>query len=395
VSQLDRRRALRLFAGAGLAAAAAPVLSACTTSGSSSAASGEELKVGLVLPQTPPYKVIGDDMANGFEMFVKQASNVFGGRPVKLVYADEGATAEQGLAATKKLIEQEKVSVLTGVVSTPTMLAVRDMVEHAQVPLLGSNASPKDMSGVRYIWRTSFVNDDAGRSLGAYLAGTGRRFAVIAADYAAGHEEVGGFLDPFTSGHGKLAGEPRFTGFPNTPDFTPDLEHIKRSDAEAVFCFYAGTQALAFVQAYKRAGMALPLYAPGFLTEGSSLLKQESSAALGIFTSLNYSPDLDNVANRVFVSEYQKAYGTLPTTYAMASYDAAAVLEKAVTLAGRDTRPQALNAAIGRIGQIDSPRGPWQFNQTRTPQQKWYLRKVRVDGMTVSNMVVSDLLTLG
>lgn len=395
MSQLDRRRALRLFAGAGMAAAAAPVLSACTSSSSSSGASGEPIKVGLVLPQTPPYKVIGDDMSNGFEMYVKQANGVLGGRQVSLVYADEGSTAEQGMAATKKLLEQEKVSVLSGVVSTPTMLEIRDLVERTQVPLLGSNASPVNMAGVRYIWRTSFVNDDAGRSLGAYLAGTGKRFAVIAADYAAGHEEVNGFLDAFSQDQGKLSGDPIFTSFPQTPDFGSELAQIKKSNAEAVFCFYAGSQALAFVQAYRAAGMALPLYAPGFLTEGSELLRKQSTAALGIYTALNYSPDLDNVANRVFVSEYQKGYGSLPTTYAMASYDAAAVLDKAITLAGRDTRPQALNAAIGRIGQIDSPRGPWQFNQTRTPQQKWYLRKVRTDGMTVSNMVVSDLLTLG
>jgi branched-chain amino acid transport system substrate-binding protein len=395
VSQLDRRHALRLLAGAGLAGVAAPALSACSSFGSSSEDSGETIKIGLVLPQIPPYKVIGDDMANGFEMYVKQANGRLGGHPVKLIYADEGATADSGLAATKKLLKQDKVSVLTGVVATPTMLAIRDLVEKSQVPLLGSNASPVDMTGVRYIWRTSFVNDEPGRSLGGYLANTGKRFYVIAANYGAGHDEVGGFNSTFGDAGGKLVGQPVFTPFPDNPTFAPDLEKIKRSGAEAVFCFYAGTQAVDFVKAYHAANVGLTLYAPGFLTEGSQLLQKQAASALGIYTALNYSPDLDNVANRRFVSEYQKAYDSLPTTYAMASYDAAAVLDKAIALAGRDVSPQALNAAIGRIGQIDSPRGPWQFNQTRTPQQKWYLRKVRSDGMTVSNMVVSDLLTLG
>ena len=82
---------------------------------------------------------------------------------------------------------------------------------------------------------------------------------------------------------------------------------------------------------------------------------------------MNYSPDLDNSANRRFVAEYQKAHKASPTTYAMASYDAAAVLDKALSLVTGDLSGETLNAAIGRVGQINSPRGGWQFNQIRSP----------------------------
>ena len=110
---------------------------------------------------------------------------------------------------------------------------------------------------------------------------------------------------------------------------------------------------------------------------------------------MNYSPDLDNQANRRFASAFQKAHSAVPTAYAMASYDAAFVLDKAIELAGADASPQAINLAIGKIGSIDSPRGTWQFNQNRTPLQKWYLRQVRLDGGVLSNVVLSELTTLG
>src|SRR5690349_19980025 len=99
---------------------------------------------------------------------------------------------------------------------------------------------------------------------------------------------------------------------------------------------------------------------------------------------MNYTTDLDNPAIRRFASEYQKAFNLVPTTYAMASYDAVAVLNKAIALAGSGITSQSLNASIGKIGSIDSPRGPWQFNQNRTPLQKWYLRQVKVDGAVLS-----------
>jgi branched-chain amino acid transport system substrate-binding protein len=78
----------------------------------------------------------------------------------------------------------------------------------------------------------------------------------------------------------------------------------------------------------------------------------------------------------------------------MASYDAGAVLTSALQLAGSDLSPQSINAAIGQIGEIDSPRGTWQFNQNRTPLQTWYLRQVRPDGAVLSNVLLSDLATL-
>jgi branched-chain amino acid transport system substrate-binding protein len=54
-----------------------------------------------------------------------------------------------------------------------------------------------------------------------------------------------------------------------------------------------------------------------------------------------------------------------------------------------------LNSLLSSVGQVISPRGNWQFNQKRSPQQKWYLRKVENDGPILSNVLISDLATLG
>jgi branched-chain amino acid transport system substrate-binding protein len=125
------------------------------------------------------------------------------------------------------------------------------------------------------------------------------------------------------------------------------------------------------------------------------VLQTLGNAARNIFTAMNYSPDLDNEANRRFAGSYRQAYGTVPSTYAMASYDAATVLDKAVRLAGDTLTTQRINLMLGKVGQIDSPRGSWQFNQPRTPQQKWYLRQVRPDGPVLANVLINDLGTLG
>ncbi|GAA1800654.1 ABC transporter substrate-binding protein [Planosporangium flavigriseum] len=397
MSEFTRRRALKALAALGAGGAVAPILSACN-GGSQQPVVADlpAVKIGLVVPRSGVFKTVGDELFNGFQLYLDLNDRRLAGHPVNLVIVDEGETAESGKAAVERLIKQENVLALSGVASSASMVAVRELVENSQIPLIGSNASPTTLRGVRYIWRTSYVNDEPATALGRFVAskvGNGP-VALIAPDYQAGHDELNGFL----SAYGKeVAGEPIYTPFSPTPttNFQPYLNTIKASRAKAVLCFYAGSLAVEFVKQYRQLGLTQDLYAPGFLTEGV-LLRQQGDAARGIYTSMNYSSDLDNDANRRFASAYQKAYNNVPTAYAMASYDAAFVLDKAISVVGSgDLNPQAVNLALGKIGSIDSPRGSWQFNQNRTPLQMWYLRQVRQDGGTLANTVLSPLTTLG
>jgi branched-chain amino acid transport system substrate-binding protein len=108
-----------------------------------------------------------------------------------------------------------------------------------------------------------------------------------------------------------------------------------------------------------------------------------------------YAADLDNEANRRFVSGFHKAHGVQPSGYAMSAYDSASVLDKALHLVEGSPNAAALNQAFSLLGQIDSPRGTWTFNINRSPQQKWYLRKLHLDGMVPANLLDTDLTVLG
>jgi branched-chain amino acid transport system substrate-binding protein len=136
------------------------------------------------------------------------------------------------------------------------------------------------------------------------------------------------------------------------------------------------------------------LFGTGLLTEGPVLAAQ-GRAAVGVRTVLNYAPDIDNPTNRRFVDAWRGKHGSLPTTFAMASWDAAYLLDKAIAAAGPDPSPGAVNEAIDGIGLIDSPRGEWQFSDRHSPVQKWYLRRVQSDGRTLTNALILDLDILG
>lgn len=357
---------------------------------------GGPLKIGLLVPQSGVYKSLGDDMKNGYELYLEQNDGKLGGREVETILADEGEEASTGQAAAEKLVKRDQVLAVTGVVSSATMNGVSDLFESSQVPLVGSNASPTTLTDAEYIWRTSYINDEPGKVLGEYVAQkSDGAVYLLAADYQAGIDEVEGFKDTFLPAGGEVADEV-YTPFPTTTNYQPFLSNLGKSDAEALFTFYAGGAAVDFVKQYAGFGLKedVELYAPGFLTEGG-VLDAQGAAAEGVLTSMNYNWDLDNETNQEFAQAYEEAYGMKPTTYAMASYDAAQVLDKAIEAAGDDLSSQTLNSAIAEVGEIDSPRGTWHFNDIGTPVQEWYLREVKAVDGGYANVVVDELGTFG
>jgi branched-chain amino acid transport system substrate-binding protein len=351
------------------------------------------VKVGLLVPKSGVYAPLGRDMENGFRMYLDAKGGKLGGRDVQVVVADEGGGPDTGVPAAQKLLQQDKVTTLVGVVSSAVALGVRDLVTDSKVPLIIANAGANDITGAQrsdYVWRTSFTNGEVAGALGEYVAGQvkdGKVF-LAAPDYAAGKEATAGFQEAFEAAGGQVAGS-ELTPFGTTTNFQPYLARIQRSGAKAVYCFYAGAEAVAFVKQYQQFGLAdrIPLYCSGFLTEGG-VLEAQGEAALGIRTSLHYSDQIDNPTNQRFVADYGSKYGGPPTVYAVQAYDAAAVLDQALA---KGTTGDAIVEGLKGVGEVDSPRGRWRFTDGHGPDQVYYLRETTEQGGRIVNAVVQPL----
>ncbi|MFG2076125.1 ABC transporter substrate-binding protein [Nonomuraea maritima] len=380
-----------------LAAAAALVLSGCAGSSldqSGGGQAGDAVKIGLLVPLSGVYAPLGEDMRNGFQLYLDQHGGKLGGRTTEVVTGDEGEGPQTGVPAAQKLVTQDQATAVVGVVNSATALGLRDFFHESKKPLLVANAGADDITAARkseYVWRTSFSNGKVGAPLGAAVAKEVEGGVyLIAADYAAGREMVAGFRRTFEAAGGKVAGE-EYTPFGKTQDFQPFLSAIRGTDAKAVYAFYAGAEAVSFVKQYRQFGLAdsTPLYGAGFLTEGG-VLDAQGDAAAGVRTALHYSSELDTPRNKEFVDAYRKAYDEAPTVYAVQAYDSAAVLDKALADAPGGTGEEVAKALAG-VGPIDSPRGRWSFDADHDAQQKYYLREVRDSGGTMVNAVVSEL----
>lgn len=388
-------------------ASAALALSVLLTGGcagsslnSDSTTSDGTIHIGLMWPQSGVYKTVGDDFARGWQLYLDTHGGKLGGHEVKTTVVDEGDGKQAARDGIKKLIEQDQAMVVVGTISSDAVQAVQPATTEKHIPYVATGGRPDTLKDLTYTWHTSWQNRDAGQAIADYVRTTvnGPVYA-IGPDYKGGWDQVGGFVDAFKAGGGKLAnpdGKPVWTPFPTTTNFLPYLNAIASSDAKAVFCFYGGANAVDFIKQYAQAGLQgkLPLYAAGFTTEGAVLTAQ-GAAADGIYSSLNYAPDLDNPANRSFATAFQQKNDSVPDLYNVTAYDAALLLDQAIAAAGPNPTSESINAAIGKLGAIDSPRGQWRFGTEHSPIQPWYLRQVRADGRGRANVMVQTLTTLG
>ena len=390
------RRRLRRTSLIALVAALALTAAACGGSldeeGGGEEGSGS-VKIGLALPASGVYEPLGVDMTRGFELYLEEQQGKLGGKEVEVVKADEGEAPDTGVPAVQKLVTQDKVDALVGIVNSATALGVKDTVSQSKVPLIVANAGADEVAdGGDYVWRTSFTNGGVGEALGGAVAEElgNESVYLMAADYAAGRESVAGFKKSFEAAGGKIAGE-SFTPFGTTTDWQPFLSKAQNSGAKAVYVFYAGGEAVNFVKQYKSFGLGeeIQLYGAGFLTEGGVLAAQ-GKAAEGVRTSLHYSDQLDTPENKEFVDAYTQAYDAPPTVYSVQAYDAAAALDLALKDAD-GTSGEAIAKALGGIGEIESPRGTWSFDEDHNPDQPYFLREVQAVDGGFANAVLNEL----
>lgn len=357
------------------------------------------LTIGVLAPQTGALAAIGTDMVEGFRLYLDQHDGKLGGHRIRVVVAEEGDGGATARASVDRLIKQEKASVIVGAATAPAVATAAGPTLQAQIPMIGVGGRPSTITDVSYLWHTSFDSRDYGTAVAAHIAKTvAGPVWVLGPDYQGGYDQISGFIDSYTAAGGKLAnsgGKPAYTPYPATSNFGPWLTQIKASGAKAVYAFYAGSHAVEFVRQYSQFGLhgTVPLYGPAFLTEGPALPAQAATAT-GIYTVANYSPDLPGTANQEFTKALAGRVKGTPNVYHMTSYDAAALLDQAITAAGPAPTPQAINTAIAAITSIDSPRGNWRFNAQHTPVQTWYLRQVTNDA-TPANKVVATLATVG
>jgi branched-chain amino acid transport system substrate-binding protein len=135
-----------------------------------------------------------------------------------------------------------------------------------------------------------------------------------------------------------------------------------------------------FIKQFVGAGLSkdITLFGPGFSGD-EDVIKAVGDPMLGMFNTSQWGHDMENVANKKFVAEFEKAYGRLPTLYAAQGYDAARLIEAAVRDSKGNLEDKAAVRKALEAAKFDSVRGAFKFNTNHFPIQDYYLRIIIKD----------------
>jgi len=350
------------------------------------------IKVGFLTQMTGGGAAVGRDMSNGFTMYIEEAGKQIAGRKVEVIIEDTQGDPAQALTKLRKLVESDNVHAVAGIFLANEGYALAPKVDEYRIPTVWAVVSADDLTQrkpVKWAVRTGWTSSQPNHPFGEYVAKTlgYKKVVTVAADYAFGWEQVGGFQRTFEEAGGQVI--QKLWPPLGTTDFGPYLPQIKR-DADAVFAVMVAAMALRFPKQYQDAGLKarLPLIGGG-TTFDEFVLPSLGDEAIGSITPLIYSAAIDTPVNKRFVKEFRTKYGKVPGYYAEASYSAARwITEGAKAVGGNVEDKDKFLAALRKVEVSDAPRGPIKLDAYGNPIQTIYVRKVEKKDGELWNTVI-------
>jgi branched-chain amino acid transport system substrate-binding protein len=355
-------------------AALAVVVSCATTQ----ALAQTPIKIGFLAELSGPQGAVGEDQYDGFMLVVERNGGRLGGVPIQVLKEDSQLKTDVAQQLVDKLIEKERVQIITGVTFSNIMMAIHKKVTDKGVFLVGSNAGPSPIAGAQcspLFFSASWQNDEQAEVVGKYAADKGyRRAYLMAPNYQAGKDFLAGFKRFYT---GEVVNEV-FTSLQQM-DFSAELAQLAAANPDVVFVFYPGGLGIQFLKQYKQAGLLGKLPLVTVSTSDGITLPAQRESALGVIVGTFWGPDFKNAANQKFVADFEKKHNRIPSQYAAQGYDSALLLDSALAkVKGNLADRKAFMAAL-KAADFASVRGSFRFNNNNFPIQDMHVFQVALD----------------
>src|SRR5881296_4102433 len=227
------------------------VLALMMAGGPRATSAAETIKVGFMAPLSGIFAQAGKDMLEGLKLAFEQIGYQTAGRKIELSEEDDEGNPAVAQAKYRKLVTQDHIHVLTGVLLSNIGYGLIPPIERDQLPTLylttPDDLTKKNVS--KYILRTNFAASQPMHPLGDYAAKTlkYKRVVTIAMDNPFGHEQIGGFQRVFEDAGGKVL--QKIWAPLNAMDFAPYFSQVPR-DVDAVVQVFVAGQAVRFAKQY-------------------------------------------------------------------------------------------------------------------------------------------------
>jgi branched-chain amino acid transport system substrate-binding protein len=274
------------------------------------------------------------------------------GRPVEALYGDNAADPATGIAATKRLIEEQHVPVLIGALATPVTHAIMPIVAEAKVPLVIDISAGQDfvdasgVGGNDYVFKTIPSDRDIALALIGWLKAQGvHSVAIVSDDNPFNHVNAESMEKAATGADIKVLTNETIAK--DTKDLAPLLGQLKALAPDRIVTLL-GPSTAPFFRAYEQSGWSVPVtgridfssatgaVSPQFLTSGGL----DAATSITVFNPLIETPGVQD-----FIQAYRAKYGIMPTQRSFFAYEATNLVVDAIRRASSD-KPEDIQRAL-------------------------------------------------
>ena len=299
-------------------------------------ARAEELRIGFIAPMTGIFAQVGKDMVNGFQMYLDEHGGKLGGAKVKFIVEDDQGKPDAAVTKAKKLVAAGQGAHVHRRRAGLDRLCAgagehgEKTIYIASIPA-ADDLTQRQADKYPYFFRTGWSSSQPNQPLGQWACDQGyKKIVAIAADYAFGYEQVGGFQKAFEDCGGKII--QKIWPPLGTKDFGPYIPTIK-ADADAVFSLMVGPMSLQFPKQLRASGYKKPILGGG-TSYDEFALPFMGDEVIGDVSALQYRAALETPKNEAFVKAYRAKYGKVPSYFSESNYTTAQLIDEVMKKAG-------------------------------------------------------------
>ena len=274
-----------------------------------SAWSQETLKIGLLATLEGPFAAPGQDGMRGADLALKHKNGMAGGKKIEFIKASSDATPDKAVAATRKLVEQDKTPIVIGPLSGDEGIAVKNYAKtQPGVTFVNGSSGAQaatwgDPAPNFYRFNTEGAQWMVGLGEHALAKGYKKTF-LIAEDYGFPYSQVQGFMASYCAKGGKVVDK---AWVPlGTKDYSSVIAKIPK-DVDALVVVLGGSDAVNFLTQYEQAGGNKPMIG-GSITVDQTVLNFKGKRRESLLGTASAGPMADSIDTpewKKFVADYK------------------------------------------------------------------------------------------
>jgi branched-chain amino acid transport system substrate-binding protein len=321
---------------------------------SSAAVAQDAVKIGVVMGLSGPPAIVdfGESYLQGMKLALKDYSAA-GKRKIEFIVYDDEANPQKAVSLVQRLMQNDKVPLIIGTVSSGNVLAFAPIMQKAGVPLIAGPSIATNITSQfieekpSFIFRCSMVEKFQIDGMLDWGAKTFKKIGLIHSTTGYGNFAAKEIVEGLKTRGGNLVAVEAVA--PNVSDLTPQMLKMKESGAELVLDFHESFELVFRPMSkidYK------PVIAGNWGLSSLKVLdivgKKEIEG-----TVMGQALDLSLDTPKAFVARMEKEYGKdfrWPVVAAL-GYDAAQVAFKALDTA-KSLDPEAVRDALEAVDGI-------------------------------------------